>query len=372
MTFAGSHTSDARAAYIFPPFDDVSNSLFNHGRVLKIELAKHCYFCFQDRFYLVPEIAVLIRATQVASELRRIEPFTILRHDGIEYQPVTGTVPEIMAELVRMLREQADNALTNSGALQDASSCRSRHLRPAVRGASIAGINGSYTNARASWRYTILPSTAGRVGSTGTWKERLVQEGATPAGQMRVPPPPPTPSGRTGPVPPQPSSAPAARPPPAPPSRSRSPGGAASSSTDVPKRSATPPVKAAPAVKAKDKGNSRSCKEHIASATSEADRSKECTNRPYLPPHLLLLRRLTPLVAPRSTSRHPTGMITLQEEVRSEALPLAMHLLPLPPRQNQESPVLLRQPPEGVLGQDPPVATTMGVDAPFRKLPMTA
>ena len=88
--FAGSHTSDARAAYIFPPFDDVSNSLFNHGRVLKIELAKHCYFCFQDRFYLVPEIAVLIRATQVASELRRIEPFTILRHDGIEYQPVTG------------------------------------------------------------------------------------------------------------------------------------------------------------------------------------------------------------------------------------------------------------------------------------------
>ena len=44
-----------------------------------------------------------------------------------------------------------------------------------------------------------------------------------------------------------------------------------------------------------------------------------------------------------------------------------MHLLPLPPRQNQESPVLLRQPPEGVLGQDPPVATTMGVDAPFRE-----
>ena len=112
----GSHTSDARAAYIFPPFDDVSNSLFNHGRVLKIELAKHCYFCFQDRFYLVPEIAVLIRATQVASELRRIEPFTILRHDGIEYQPVTGTVPRSWpnwsecSESKRIMRSQIRSA----------------------------------------------------------------------------------------------------------------------------------------------------------------------------------------------------------------------------------------------------------------------
>ena len=250
--FAGSHTSDARAAYIFPPFDDVSNSLFNHGRVLKIELAKHCYFCFQDRFYLVPEIAVLIRATQVASELRHIEPFTILRHDGIEYQPVTGTVPEIMAELVRMLREQADNALTN----QERYKMRVRvevgiYDQPLEVPASLGSMGRTQM-------LELLGGTRFAVDRRKGWvnrdvEERLVQEGATPAGQMRVPPPPPTPSGRTGPVPPQPSSAPAVRPPPAPPSRGRSPGGAASSSTDVPKRSATPPVKAAPTVKAKTK-----------------------------------------------------------------------------------------------------------------------
>ena len=106
--FAGSHTSDARAAYIFPPFDDVRNSEYAYRRRLDIELAKHCYFCFQDRFYLVPEIAVLIRATRLAAEVRRIEPFTILHHDGVEYQPVTGTVLEIMAELlVQILRQQA-------------------------------------------------------------------------------------------------------------------------------------------------------------------------------------------------------------------------------------------------------------------------
>ena len=84
------------------------NSEFAYRRRLDIELAKHGYFCFQDRFYLVPEIAVLIRATRLAAEVRRIEPCTILHHDGVEYQPVTGTVLEIMAELlVQILRQQA-------------------------------------------------------------------------------------------------------------------------------------------------------------------------------------------------------------------------------------------------------------------------
>eukprot|EP00439_Symbiodinium_sp_Y106_P019374 s5345_g2.t1 len=79
--FAGSHTSDARAAYIFPAFDDAVNSRYEYKRTLAIELARHCYFCFQDRFYLVPEIAVLIRATQIAREMRHMNPFTILARD---------------------------------------------------------------------------------------------------------------------------------------------------------------------------------------------------------------------------------------------------------------------------------------------------
>ena len=44
-----------------------------------------------------------------------MNPFTILRHDGVEYQAVTGTVPEIMAELVQMLRDQAVNDIAHSG-----------------------------------------------------------------------------------------------------------------------------------------------------------------------------------------------------------------------------------------------------------------
>ncbi|CAE7203250.1 unnamed protein product [Symbiodinium sp. CCMP2592] len=110
--FAGSHTSDARTALIFPPVDDVIRGEYNYQRNIFLELASHCYFCFQDRFYLVPEIAVLIRATQIASEVRRVRPFSILRHDGVEYQTVTGTVPEIMADLVGMLRNNAQYALT--------------------------------------------------------------------------------------------------------------------------------------------------------------------------------------------------------------------------------------------------------------------
>ena len=222
----------------------------------------------------------------------------------------------------------------------------------------------------------LLGGTRFAVDRRKGWVNRDVEErprprGRTPAGQMRVPPPPPTPSGRTGPVPPQPSSAPAVRPPPAPPSRGRSPGGAASSSTDVPKRSATPPVKAAPAVKAKTKAIPAAAK-----SISPPPPPRPTAAKSAQPP----VPSTAPTASPKAdASRRPEEYISASDwddyfagrgEVR--ALPLAMHLLPLPSRQNQESPVLLRQPPEGVLGQDPPVATTMGVDAPFRKLPMIA
>ena len=238
--FAGSHTSDVRAGYIFPAFDDAIGNEYNFKRTLVIEIAKHCYFCFQDRCYLV-----LIRATQIAAETRRMNPFTILRHDGVEYQAVTGTVPEIMAELVQMLRDQAVNALTQDERYR-------QQVRPNV---GISMCLGSMGRTR---MLELLTGARFSVERRRGWlnrdvEERLIREGATPARTMCVPPPPPTPSGRIGSDVPQPSSAPTVRPPPAAPSRGRSPGGAASSSTDLPDRTAT-----SPAIKAKARPNAKS------------------------------------------------------------------------------------------------------------------
>ena len=122
-------------------------------------------------------------------------------------------------------------------------------------------------------------------------EERLVQEGATPAGQMRVPPPPPTPSGRTGPVPPQPSSAPAVRPPPAPPSRGRSPWRCSIIFHRCPEAQCYATRQGCTCCEGKDKGNARSCKEHIASTTSRGRPQQRVHNRLYFHRTLLLLRR---------------------------------------------------------------------------------
>ncbi|CAE7827213.1 unnamed protein product [Symbiodinium sp. CCMP2592] len=237
--FAGSHTSDARTALIFPPVDDIIRGEYNYQRNIFLELAKRCYFCFQDRFYLVPEIAVLIRATQLASEVRNLRPFTILRHDGVEYQPVTGTVPEIMADLVGLLRNNAHHALTNKERNQQ------RVTVQVGIGQTPLEIPASLGTMGRSQMLELLGGTRFSVERTRGWinrevEDRMVRHGATPIGAMRVPPPPPTPSGRTGPDSSLPAATPSVRPPPAPPSRGRSPGGAASSSTDRPMSTSVP------------------------------------------------------------------------------------------------------------------------------------
>ncbi|CAE7038804.1 unnamed protein product, partial [Symbiodinium sp. CCMP2592] len=237
--FAGSHTSDARTALIFPPVDDIICGEYNYQRNIFLELAKHCYFCFQDRFYLVPEIAVLIRATQLASEVRNLRPFTILRHDGVEYQPVTGTVPEIMADLVGLLRNHAHRALTNKERNQQ------RVTVQVGIGQTPLEIPASLGTMGRSQMLELLGGTRFSVERTRGWinrevEDRMVRHGATPIGAMRVPPPPPSPSGRTGPDSSLPAATPSVRPPPAPPSRGRSPGGAASSSTDRPMSTSVP------------------------------------------------------------------------------------------------------------------------------------
>ncbi|CAE6914821.1 FCPE [Symbiodinium sp. CCMP2592] len=269
--FAGSHTSDARTALIFPPVDDVIRGEYNYQRNIFLELASHCYFCFQDRFYLVPEIAVLIRATQIASEVRRVRPFTILRHDGVEYQTVTGTVPEIMADLVGMLRNNAQYALTQKERNQQ------RVTVQVGIGQTPLQIPASLGTMGRSQMLELLGGTRFSVERTRGWinrevEDRMVRHGATPIGAMRVPPPPPSPSGRTGPDSSLPAATPSVRPPPAPPSRGRSPGGAASSSTDRPASTSVPKA-------AKTKARPASAR----SITPPPP--KPSANRPVQPPH---------------------------------------------------------------------------------------
>ncbi|CAE6914508.1 unnamed protein product [Symbiodinium sp. CCMP2592] len=269
--FAGSHTSDARTALIFPPVDDVIRGEYNYQRNIFLELASHCYFCFQDRFYLVPEIAVLIRATQIASEVRRVRPFSILRHDGVEYQTVTGTVPEIMADLVGMLRNNAQYALTQKERNQQ------RVTVQVGIGQTPLQIPASLGTMGRSQMLELLGGTRFSVERTRGWinrevEDRMVRHGATPIGAMRVPPPPPSPSGRTGPDSSLPAATPSVRPPPAPPSRGRSPGGAASSSTDRPASTSVPKA-------AKTKARPASAR----SITPPPP--KPSANRPVQPPH---------------------------------------------------------------------------------------
>ena len=70
---------------------------------MQIQLAQHCYFCFQDRFYVMTEAAVLIKAAQIAQDLRpRLDSFTILIHEGQEIEPLTGAARQIMAALTQI------------------------------------------------------------------------------------------------------------------------------------------------------------------------------------------------------------------------------------------------------------------------------
>ncbi|CAE7553554.1 unnamed protein product, partial [Symbiodinium sp. CCMP2592] len=258
--FAGSHTSDARTALIFPPVDDMVRGEYNYQRNIFLELARHCYFCFQDRFYVVPEISVLIRATQLASEVRRVRPFTILRHDGVECQPVTGTVPEIMADLVGLLRNNAQHALTHKERNQQRVT-----VQVGIRQTPLE-IPASLGTMGRSQMLELLGGTRFSVERTRGWinrevEDRMVRHGATPIGAMRVPPPPPSPK-----------ATPSVRPPPAPPSRGRSPGGAASSSTDRPMSTSVPKA-------AKTKARPASAR----SVTPPPP--KPSANRPVQPPH---------------------------------------------------------------------------------------
>ena len=271
-----------------------------------------------------------------------LSPFTIiLRHDGggVEYQPVTGTVPEIMAELVQMLREQATYALTHA----------ERYRQQVQPNVDIFQVSLE------------IPASLGSMGGTqmlellgGTRfsvvEKRLIREGAIAVGTMRVPPPPPTPSGR-------PSSAPTVRPPPAPPSRGRSPGSAASSRLiyRIALQLHLPPKQRPGLPQPK------------VQRLLHRPGQRQLTAHSHLCLlHLVHLRRPAPLVVPRSTSVQQIGAATLPVEARFEALLWVMHPLPLPLRQHPGRQARLLQPPEGVLRQGPPDVTTMGVDEPSK------
>ena len=118
-----------------------------------------------------------------------------------------------MAELVGMLREQAVNALTND----------ERYRQRVVPEVGIFDVPLS------------IPASLGQMGRTQRLAQPRRGNKVDSGGSHTCTP---TPSGRTRSTSdvPQPSSAPSVRPPPAAPSRGRSPGGAASSSTDLPVR----------------------------------------------------------------------------------------------------------------------------------------
>ena len=261
--FQGSHTADARVAYIFPPHDDPSGTSYLPYSRLTVELATHCFFCFQDRFYLMTEAAVLIRATQIARQLRsRMDEFSILTFQGEEIVIEEGTLQQIMGQLTNLLRTQIRFALNynerSSGVtvemvlsndqpveIPESWGSMGRHqLLELLKGTRFS------VDRRRSWFNSFAAETV---------EQNLLRQGATSVGAMRVPPPPPSPSGRTGSMGPPPAKAariptPAVKEPATPPPRGRSPGGAPGSSTDLPMhaapakagRGSTPPPKARP------------------------------------------------------------------------------------------------------------------------------
>ena len=260
--FQGSHTADARVAYIFPPHDDPAGTGYLPYSRLTVELATHCFFCFQDRFYLMTEAAVLIRATQITKQLRpRIDDFSILTFQGEEIVLEDGNLRQIMAQLTHILRTQIRFALSyqertagisvemilsndHPVEIPESWSSMGRHqLLELLKGTRFS------VDRRRSWFNSFAAQTV---------EQDLLRQGATAAGTMRVPPPPPSPSGRTGSTGPPAKAArvptPAVREPAAPPPRGRSPGGAPGSSTDLPMPAAsakagrgnTPPLKARP------------------------------------------------------------------------------------------------------------------------------
>ena len=245
---------------------------------LTVELATHCFFCFQDRFYLMTEAAVLIRASQIARELRpRIDEFSILTFQGEEVVLEDGNLRQIMAQLTHILRTQIRFALSyqertagisvemvlsndNPVEIPESWSSMGRHqLLELLKGTRFS------VDRRRSWFNSFAAQTV---------EQDLLRQGATAVGAMRVPPPPPSPSGRTGSTGPHAKAArvptPAVKEPATPPPRGRSPGGAPGSSTDLPMpaapakagRGSTPPPKARPpAAAARDPGSYISAEE---------------------------------------------------------------------------------------------------------------
>ena len=276
--FQGSHTADARVAYIFPPHDDPAGTGYLPYSRLTVELATHCFFCFQDRFYLMTEAAVLIRASQIARELRpRMDEFSILTFQGEEVVLEDGNLRQIMAQLTHILRTQIRFALSyqertagisvemvlsndNPVEIPESWSSMGRHqLLELLKGTRFS------VDRRRSWFNSFAAQTV---------EQDLLRQGATAVGAMRVPPPPPSPSGRTGSTGPPAKAArvptPAVKEPATPPPRGRSPGGVPGSSTDLPMpaapakagRGSTPPPKARPpAAAARDPGSYISAEE---------------------------------------------------------------------------------------------------------------
>ncbi|CAE7936741.1 unnamed protein product, partial [Symbiodinium sp. KB8] len=199
--FQGSHTADARVAYIFPPHDDPAGTGYLPYSRLTVELATHCFFCFQDRFYLMTEAAVLIRASQIARELRpRIDEFSILTFQGEEVVLEDGNLRQIMAQLTHILRTQIRFALSyqertagisvemvlsndNPVEIPESWSSMGRHqLLELLKGTRFS------VDRRRSWFNSFAAQTV---------EQDLLRQGATAVGAMRVPPPPPSPSGRS-------------------------------------------------------------------------------------------------------------------------------------------------------------------------------
>ena len=208
------------------------------------------------------EAAVLIRASQIARELRpRLDEFSILTFQGEEIVLEDGNLRMIMGQLTNILRTQIRFALTyqerSAGIsvdmvlsddhpveIPESWSSMGRHqLLELLKGTRFS------VDRRRSWLNNFAAQTV---------EQDLLRQGATAAGTMRVPPPPPSPSGRTGSMGPPAKAArvptPAVREPATPPPRGRSPGGAPGSSTDLPTptaaakagRASTPPSKARP------------------------------------------------------------------------------------------------------------------------------
>ena len=205
---------------------------------------------------------MLIRASQIARELRpRLDEFSILTFQGEEVVLEDGNLRQIMGQLTNILRTQIRFALTyqertagisvemvlsddHPVEIPESWSSMGRHqLLELLKGTRFS------VDRRRSWFNSFAAQTV---------EQDLLRQGATSAGTMRVPPPPPSPSGRTGSMGPPAKAArvptPAVREPATPPPRGRSPGGVPGSSTDLPMpaasakagRGTTPPPKARP------------------------------------------------------------------------------------------------------------------------------